>query len=1628
MRKFTKIFQMLIIFVLSSSLAFGQNYSKKEVLSKIGIAPSQKIVKGSFVKPGNSPKGSTAWLEGLWSPDFGTCDADLPTTTWASISNPASWNAYGGDYDNLSPYYYYVIDANDGYLKMIDVSNGAIIRDVGNVNLGGSSFTGMACDRTTGVMYVIAWNGTDTDLFTLDVNTGLAILIGTSGVTSDILIDMAIDGTGTMYAWGLDDNTYTVNLATGASTLVGPTGVDLKYAQGGAWDPLLDIVYAAAYNNAKGTPEMYTVNRATGAFIYVNPLIEESDAMGFPNPQASPVTDVLVGSVDAPLSGILGNAETVTVTVYNIGTTTEGNIPVSYTLDGGAAVNEIMAGPLAPNSSASYSFTGTADCSAVGPHQIVACTGITYDNVPTNDCSTYNFSALPTGDCQHQIDLYDTYGDSWNGGMIDVLVNGTVVLDDITLASGSGPATFYYYVSTGDVVTTVFTAGGWPEENYYEIYDDLGTFIIGSGPQAGGPPDILYNAVCAGCCDHQICLEDSYGDGWNGGFVDVYVDGSPVLTGITIVTGSGPDCTNFTACNGADIDVYYTAGGWPEENSYYVLDGLGTIIGNAPAQTGGPGDLLNLVGNCTAPPPPGNTCSDPIVIASLAYTTTDNTSNYGDDYSSADEICSSSSYLNGDDVVYSYTPATDECIDITLTNTGTWVGLFVYEGCDPFTVCVGSDKQSGGNPSLSGLSLTGGTTYYIIISTWPSPQSTAYDMDVDICPACPAPTNQQHSNETQNGADLSWDFPAESFFDVYVDVGGGPPGPGTTPTASNVPGNSYTWSGGAPSTSYDWYVRTNCGFTENAKVDYFWMAMDAPGNLLDPPLSGGTVDDPGETGLWYEYYLAPDPWWNIWFYNDDYDPTRVKLIRMGFWIQSYQGLPGELYYVVNWSNDLYPNGTGTFPTPEQENWIARSPINVPITVSPGAPQWIELTYLIEDYNPEWVSVDIWGENIQILEIGDPPPAGSPLLEWWVQGSPGGIIVHECLPADLGDNKSEWTGPDNFTTLNPPPANDLCANAISVDCGSVTSGTTVDATNSGMPTCGVTQTAPEVWYHFVGTGQMVSADLCTNTTYDTKLTIWEGTCAALICVDGNDDYCSLQSRVDWYAASGTDYYIMVHGYSTNTGNFDLTIDCTSPATAVWEGDDSPYYDWFGADNWDVQDVPGSTTDVTIPAGLLTTHYPTIDRTAVCDDILLGSDATGTATLLGNEFLTLSKGTATVQRYYPTGAPTFDEWHLISAPISNAQAGIYTGYYLQWYEENPPGITPPIWHDVTLVTDPLTSLQGFAFYASADGMTFNYVGALGDGIYNILISAAGTVNWHWNLFGNPYPSALDWDVVAPANIANLQTGAIYYLNQVTGAYVSYNGGMGGGVRYVPPGQGFFVSGAIDMAPFVVDNTMRTHTGGSTYYKSDFENLLVLEAAGNDFTDATYLRFDEGASEEIDQLDAFKLFTTSNPNLPQLYTVGGDKLSINVLPETEMVPAGFKAGTSGIYTINIKEVTGMANVILEDLINGTQTDLMNNPYTFNYNVDDQENRFIIHFTPLTVPETFEEMVNIFSFNTDVYVTVPVNTEGNIFIYNMMGQEVASKRIDDVQNIITLEKSSYYVVKVLSDESVVTKKVFIK
>lgn len=131
---------------------------------------------------------------------------------------------------------------------------------------------------------------------------------------------------------------------------------------------------------------------------------------------------------------------------------------------------------------------------------------------------------------------------------------------------------------------------------------------------------------------------------------------------------------------------------------------------------------------------------------------------------------------------------------------------------------------------------------------------------------------------------------------------------------------------------------------------------------------------------------------------------------------------------------------------------------------------------------------------------------------------------------------------SFTlNISCPPPNDLCTNATNINCGQSINGTNVGATADVAPTCTGT-TNPGVWYTFVGTGLSETLSTCTAASFDTKISVYTGTCGSLTCVTGNDDFCGTRSQVTFTSTLGVTYYVLVHGFASATGTFTLTRSC------------------------------------------------------------------------------------------------------------------------------------------------------------------------------------------------------------------------------------------------------------------------------------------------------------------------------------------------------------------------------------------------------------------------------------------------------------------------------------------------------
>jgi len=169
-----------------------------------------------------------------------------------------------------------------------------------------------------------------------------------------------------------------------------------------------------------------------------------------------------------------------------------------------------------------------------------------------------------------------------------------------------------------------------------------------------------------------------------------------------------------------------------------------------PAKDPGPG------GPVPADPPEqrvgGDTCANPTVIPSLPYTDTGDTSSFFHDY---DEVCP---YSGGTapDVVYSYQPAVNETVNISLCdpNTAYDTKLYVYEGTcpdpnNPFACDDDGCDSPGLASQLNNLELTGGTVYYIVVDGYGT-NSGYYVLTVDYPPTCPC-TNGTPENEADCG-------------------------------------------------------------------------------------------------------------------------------------------------------------------------------------------------------------------------------------------------------------------------------------------------------------------------------------------------------------------------------------------------------------------------------------------------------------------------------------------------------------------------------------------------------------------------------------------------------------------------------------------------------------------------------------------------------------------------------------------------------------------------------------------------------------------------------------------------------------------------------------------------------------
>ena len=203
--------------------------------------------------------------------------------------------------------------------------------------------------------------------------------------------------------------------------------------------------------------------------------------------------------------------------------------------------------------------------------------------------------------------------------------------------------------------------------------------------------------------------------------------------------------------------------------------------------------------------------------------------------------------------------------------------------------------------------------------------------------------------------------------------------------------------------------------------------------------------------------------------------------------------------------------------------------------------------------------------------------------------------------------------------------------------------------------------------------------------------------------------------------------------------------------------------------------------------------------------------------------------------------------------------------------------------------------------------------------------------WNLLGNPFATALDWDAAARSGL----DAAVYVYDDAISGYRTYSAGAGdlpGGV--VSPFQAFWVKASAPSPSL----TLPPASGTGTFYREGDDARLAVAlrlraAEGSPLGAAQSAAFvvfgTEGADADLDAFDAWSLGSPAPVSVTLASLVGGEALAIDHRPAPDgpvEVDLGIEAAgvEAAALVLTWEAVEAEAQVTLLDVVTGAELDL--------------------------------------------------------------------------------------------------------
>ncbi|MFD2543788.1 T9SS type A sorting domain-containing protein [Lacinutrix gracilariae] len=528
-----------------------------------------------------------------------------------------------------------------------------------------------------------------------------------------------------------------------------------------------------------------------------------------------------------------------------------------------------------------------------------------------------------------------------------------------------------------------------------------------------------------------------------------------------------------------------------------------------------------------------------------------------------------------------YTATADGTIDVYSCFGGADTDLAVGSGaCGAFTDIVANDDACDlGSGSffaseVLNYAVVAGNDYYIEWSDQWSAGPFDWTLTFTPAPDCPVPTNFAPTTQSTTTTEFTWTAGGdETSWEVGI----------TQPDATE-PDNPVLVSQAAATFGHDpgetklYWVRAICGVGDVSE----WVTLEYTSLLVDPPVNdncdgalpldcgitiNGNTENATVSGLSATCgsYTSSNPL--DLFYSFVANGTSSYTVSLDQ-PAGETGLDGVVFIYSGPCNDLTTIECSDGGNPEEVfldapvagtyfvrifDYSGTSAFTLDLTCTdpPACTQAVvDSSVVVESCNPDGTGT--FTVDHVISNAGD---AGTvfddgintyPLIVGTVTTGPYNSGDSVDINVSGVDPDCDFTvGTYTNTCPQPAPANDECVDAEPISCGETVSGSTIDATDSGD------NSSNDVWYVLAGTanGEEITASLC-GSDYDTYIRVFDSCGGAQVAF--NDDatgVCSPQSQVTFTSDGATTYYIMVEGFSTNNGNFDLAITCVPPPSCV-----------------------------------------------------------------------------------------------------------------------------------------------------------------------------------------------------------------------------------------------------------------------------------------------------------------------------------------------------------------------------------------------------------------------------------------------------------------------------------------------